>query len=278
MIKYLRTLLISSLLPVLSATANAAEHRLITTDANATNLVVSLGLIEQLVAIDVTSRLPAGAESLPNIGYHRTLSAEGLLSLNPTTVLGSNHMGPPETVAALKQSGVQLLQLADAKSTAQLRSNIEQAALALDEQPRGKAVLTQLDTLEAQLNKFPLSEHKIAFLLAMDSTKLRLAGKGTAGHALIEALSADNVANYDNYRNVSAESLLTMAPTIILVAGRQQQTAVADLLAANSIVQHTPAGRQQQIFAVDSGALVAGLSLAAIEEARRIQTLVVEAQ
>ncbi|GGA69595.1 hemin ABC transporter substrate-binding protein [Neiella marina] len=259
----------------LTATANPQQHRLIATDAAATSLVVEFGLLDQLVAIDVTSQLPNGADKLPNIGYHRTLSAEGLLSLNPTTVIGSEHMGPPETISALKQANVRLLQLSGALTPAQLRNNIQTTAQALGEAQRGQQLLDTLANKESQLQQAALTGHRVAFILAMDPSKLRLAGAGTAGAALIEQMGASNVADYDNYRNVSAESLLSMAPTVILVAGRAQQSAVADLVAANGIISHTPAGKHNRIYAVDSSTLVAGLSLGAIDEAVRVQQLVV---
>ncbi|MBD1391322.1 ABC transporter substrate-binding protein [Neiella sp. HB171785] len=261
----------------LATTAQAEEHRLIATDAAATSLVVEFGLLDQLVAIDVTSKLPEGAAKLPNIGYHRALSAEGLLSLNPTTVIGSEHMGPPETVAALKQANVALLQLPGALTTTQLRSNIQAAAKALGEPERGQQLLAKLDSKQAQLQQTPLANHRVAFILAMDPAKLRLAGVGTAGDALIQQMGAANVADYDNYRNVSAESLLSMAPTVILVAGRSAQQAVTDLLAANPVLAHTPAGQHQRLYSVNGATLVAGLSLGAIDEALRLQQLVTAA-
>ncbi|MGB0733410.1 MAG: ABC transporter substrate-binding protein [Pontibacterium sp.] len=86
----------ASLIGLPSQASSSQQERLISTDANATQILFKLGMGDKIIAVDVTSKLPAQADSLPNVGYHRRLSGEGLLSLNPSLVIGSNHMGPPE--------------------------------------------------------------------------------------------------------------------------------------------------------------------------------------
>ncbi|GAA5214117.1 hemin ABC transporter substrate-binding protein [Corallincola platygyrae] len=248
----------------------SAAHRLVSTDASATELLLALGMQEQLVAIDVTSKLPSGSKKLPSVGYHRALSAEGLLGLKPTMVVGSEHMGPVAVVDALNKAEVTLVQLPIADSAADLKRNIDQLASALALESKGQNLIAKLDAKLAELAAKPLSQERIAFLLAMDPSKLRLAGAGTAGNALIDMLDATNVADYNNYRNVSAESLLSMQPTMILVVGRDSDAAVAELVKANPLLKHTPAGQNDRIMAVEGGSLVAGLSVSAVDEALRI--------
>lgn len=60
----------------------------------------ALGAGPALVGIDQTSIYPAAVTLLPKVGYVRTLSGEGLLSLRPSLVLASADAGPP---AALQQ-------------------------------------------------------------------------------------------------------------------------------------------------------------------------------
>lgn len=268
------TSLAAALLISLNASlANSEPQRLISTDAGATELIFSLGLEQSLVAVDVTSQLPKGHQPLPNIGYHRNLSAEGLLSLEPTAVIGSEFMGPPPVVSALQQARVQLVRLPGAKTSAQLRSNISELATALQQRERGEALIQHLDQQLSALQQQPLNGQKIAFLLSMDTAKLRLAGAGSSGVALIDLLAGDSVAEFKNYQTVSAESLMAMQPDIILVAGKNTTTAVDELIAANPILLHSPAGLNHRIVAVDGSTLVAGLSVAAVGEALRLATL-----
>src|SRR5207244_3058372 len=42
------------------------------------------------------------------VGYHRALSAEGILSLHPTAIIHDNNIGPPQVVDQIKQLNIPL--------------------------------------------------------------------------------------------------------------------------------------------------------------------------
>lgn len=251
-----------------------SAERVISTDSFVTELVTSLGQQERLIAIDVTSRQPPGVDTLPNIGYHRNLSAEGLLSLRPTLVIGSQHIGPPNVIQALAAANIPLIRLPSAQSIAQLENNINTLALALARPNKGSELVQNLHATRQKLDALSLSlsfkKKRVAFLLSMSPDKLRLAGLGTSGQAFIQLLGATNVANFENYQNVSAESLLAMQADIILVAGRSPSTAVETLLSAHPVIAFSTAAKSKAVLSLDGSTLVAGLSLAAVEDALRI--------
>lgn len=250
----------------ISAHAVTSE-RLVSTDGFVTDLLFSLGADEHLVAVDVTSQLPKGYRSLANIGYHRTLSAEGLLKLKPTKVIGSEHMGPKTVLSALKSANVKVTQLPVAYSVAQLTHNISTLASLVSKQAQAKQLLAEISRDLAELKRRPMENKRIAVVLSMDPQKLRLAGKGTSGNAFVSLLQGKNVANFKNVQTISAESLLSLQPELIVVIGRNKANAVDELMSAHPILRNTPAGLNAQIISVEGGALVAGLSPAAIAEA-----------
>jgi len=266
----LKLMLFVVMYQVLNVEAGMPEYRIISTDASVTDLLFEFGMQDHLVAVDVTSQLPKGFKALPNVGYHRNLSAEGLLSLTPSIVIGSDLMGPDNVTQALTAAQVPFLQLPIAKTIVSLKSNINKVALQLQAQTDSKVLTQWIDEQVGLLKKRPLKEERIAFLLSMNPSKLRLAGKGTNGDALITLLGAKNIGHFDNYRNVSAESLLAMNPTIILVAGSSPSTAVKSLLDAQSILKYSEAAKAGKIKGIDGRSLVAGLSIAALKEALRI--------
>lgn len=258
--------------------ATPYNHRIISTDASATNLLFHLGMQDQLIAVDVTSRLPEGFNALPNIGYHRNLSAEGLLSLKPTLVIGSDLMGPSHIVPTLAKANIQVVQLPSAKIASTLKKNIERISAVLGKPEHAQQLIHRMDQKLINLNAHALSNERIAFLLSMDPNKLRLAGKSTNGDAMIKLLGAKNIAKFDNYQTVSAESLLSLSPTVIVVVGTAKNSAVKDLITAQEILKFTPAGRKQNIISIDGGSLVAGLSVASIDEALEVANTVIANQ
>lgn len=252
----------------LSTLLNASENqRIISTNAGATELIFALQADAQLIAIDVTSQLPNDYRAVANIGYHRNLSAEGLMSLHPSIVIGGEHMGPRPALKVLQQAHINVLQLATASNVMQLRDNISQVAKALNAQGKAEQLLISISSQLDQLRNNNLSGARVAFLLSMDPSKLRLAGDDTGGDALIRLMGGTNVAKFKNYRNVSAEALLAMQADIILVADRDKNLTISTLLSANPSLVHLASAKNQTIVAVDSKVIIAGLSIAAIDEA-----------
>ena len=52
-------------------------ERIASVDANATEILLNLGLESQLVAVDMTSQSLLGNPNIEDLGYHRALSAAG---------------------------------------------------------------------------------------------------------------------------------------------------------------------------------------------------------
>lgn len=244
--------------------------RIISTDAGTTELILALGAGDALIAVDVTSQLPEDFPELPNVGYHRNLSAEGLLALKPTVVVGSEHIGPNNVIRALQRADVTVLQLATANHPEELRANIHALAAPLGRSDEAQYLVEQLDRKLSELTEHRLNGLRAAFLLATDPNRLRLAGEHTAGAALLHLIGATNVVTYANYRTVSIEALLALRPELLLVAGPDPEQDVARLVASHSSLSHTRTGDHNRILGVDGGSLVAGLSLSAIDEALRL--------
>ena len=105
-------ILFTSLLSLLSSNFIHAENcmaskdssRLTVAGGSLTEIVYLLGQEKKLTAVDITSNYPEKAKELPSIGYVRALSAEGVLSLSPTLILGENDMGPPAVMEQLDLS------------------------------------------------------------------------------------------------------------------------------------------------------------------------------
>jgi len=65
-----------------------------------------------LVARDLTSVYPPAIRKLPSVGYHRALSAEGIVSMRPTMLLTDGNLGPDAVVAQVRKVGIPVVVLA----------------------------------------------------------------------------------------------------------------------------------------------------------------------
>ena len=243
------------------------KTRIVSTDAGATEILLALGLGDSIVGVDVTSTVPEGLKPAV-VGYHRNLSAEGLMSLKPTNVFGSEHIGPKEAVDALKQAKTQVLLQPTASNPSELISNIRGLSHSLG--LSAESLIQQVHESEESLSEMAESTQpkKIVFLLYLEGRGMQQAGKGTTGDALITLLNSQNQADFSNYRAVAPEALLAMQPDVILVASESPDAPEA-LLQQNPIFSHTPAGKASKVLFVDARSIVSGISLSAMKESLR---------
>lgn len=64
-------------------------------------IIYALGAEKDIVAVDISSTYPPQIKKLPTVGYHRALSAEGILAAKPTLILHDNNIGPEHVVKQL---------------------------------------------------------------------------------------------------------------------------------------------------------------------------------
>ena len=69
-------------------------------------MIYALGAQANLVGVDLSSTNPPEIKNLPTVGYHRALSAEGVLSLHPTLIIHDNNIGPDQVVHQLQDLNV----------------------------------------------------------------------------------------------------------------------------------------------------------------------------
>lgn len=87
------------------APSNATE-RIVCIGEAYNEIIYELGAQAHLVGVDLSSTFPPEIKKLPNVGYHRALSAEGILSLNPTLIIHDNNIGPENVVRQLQQLNI----------------------------------------------------------------------------------------------------------------------------------------------------------------------------
>lgn len=259
----LRSTLAFALFVMYSLThAQSFEPRIVSADLGTTQILSALGLADHVIAIDLTSSKEPAFRHLPSIGYHRQLSPEGLLSLNADILIGSSHMGPDLTLDVLRETRVEVIQQETPANLRMLSSNIRYIAKSLKREAQGAKVVHKVEEKGARLSAITLKQTTAVFLLDMGGPNGSMAGVGTSGDSFIKLLGLQNLAQFKAYRETSAETLLAMKPDLIVRASRGVPSNKGQIESVYSI----PA------ISIDAGSLVAGISVAAIDEALRVKT------
>ncbi|HET9027645.1 MAG TPA: ABC transporter substrate-binding protein [Trueperaceae bacterium] len=233
----------------------AAAQRIVSLAGEATEIVYALGAEDMLVAVDATSNYPAAANDLPNVGYYGRLSAEALMSFEPTLVLANNQAGPPEVLDQLEAAGVQVVHLGSEPSLNTPVENIKLIADLVGASDRGSelayALSAQLAAAEARGAE--LNPHPRVLFLYLGARSMQFAGgANTASNVLIEAAGGIDVGKEAGFvGNVpfTPEAIVAAAPDVIIVTERGI-SAVGSIDAVLEIpgVKDTPAAKNRNVI------------------------------
>lgn len=84
------------------ASDSAGAERIVCIGQAYNEMIYALGAQANLVGVDYSSTFPPEIKKVPTVGYHRALSAEGILSLHPTVIIHDNNIGPDNVVRQLQ--------------------------------------------------------------------------------------------------------------------------------------------------------------------------------
>lgn len=276
MIKHIKGMAVCLLLHIAAATAFSAQagdlgtdaaviERVISAGGSISEWLVAVGAEQQLVGVDTTSLHPQSLQALPSVGYQRQLAAEGVLTLQPQVLFGSDEMGPPPVLQQLRSAGVQI-------ETLPVDANILAVSQAVR---RIGAVLARSEQAEQALSAFKQGiwqqQQKLALIDGAAPRVLLVfsvghgnpltAGTNTVGDWLIKQAGGENLAAHAGFKALSSESMLALNPQVIIVADRHNQglAALESILSHASALQYSDAVKNKRIVALDPTLLVGGL-------------------
>ena len=203
--------------------------RLITLGGSITEIVYALGAEAQLVGTDSTSFYPPAAAKTPKVGYFRQLSAEGILSLRPDVIVGTDDIGPPAVIDQVRSAGVKVELVKVDHSGGEVQRKLQAVGRACGREASARELQARLDeqwrAVQAEVAAFQGPRPRVLFILAHSQTP-RVAGAGTAADAMIRFFGGINaMQGFEGYRALTAESLAQAAPNVILTTdqGLQEQ-------------------------------------------------------
>jgi iron complex transport system substrate-binding protein len=229
--------------------------------------VSALGGEEKLVGVDTTSQHPASLKALPSIGYQRQLSAEGVLSLRPQILIGTEEMGPPPVLSQIRSAGVQVELFSAQPDLPTLQGNLQHLGKLLGAEERAAQLLgaykQELEQQKIRVTRAQLTQPSPGVLLVLGHAggKPLISGKETAADWLLQQAGGHNLATHSGYKPFSNESLVSLDPDVLVFADRALtgDDARAALFKENPILASTRAARDGRVIELDPTLLVGGL-------------------
>ena len=262
--------------------ADEPARRVVSIGGSVTEIAVALGAEGRLIARDSTSSFPDSITALPDVGYVRALSPEGVLALGPDLIIAEHDAGPVEAVAVLRAAGVPFVTMPGDPTIAGIRAKILAVADALDLPAEGAALAATVEAslaAQAELAAKVTKPKRLLFILSAQGGRIMAGGDGSSADGIIRLAGGVNAATgFAGYKQMTDEAVLTAAPDVIVMMDREGDHAAldAELFALPSLAT-SPAAASGQIIRMN-GLLLLGFGPRTAEAARLLHDAVYAAE
>ncbi|MEC5212195.1 iron complex transport system substrate-binding protein [Polaromonas sp. CG_9.5] len=242
--------------------AAARLPRIVSVNGAMTEIAFALGAGPQLAGTDTTSLFPEAALRTPKVGYMRQLSAEGLLSLKPDTVIGTTEAGPGVVMDQLRSAGVNVALVEADHTWAEVQRKVAAVGQATARGAEARALQVRLDAewagAQATVARRVGRKPRAIFILSHAATP-QVAGRHTAADAMlnyagfVNAFTEGQTSPFSGYRPMTAEALASAAPEVIVTTTQGIEAAGGvDKFWSRPGLALTPAYRQRALVALDA--------------------------
>lgn len=242
--------------------------RIITLGGSVTEIAYALGQQDRLIGRDTTSIFPPAVFDLPDVGYVRALSPEGVLSISPDLIIAVEGAGPPEAVAVLRAAGVPFVTVPNDFSGQGIAAKIRAIGVALGEVEAAEDLARSTETgIETAMmaaaniatNITENGSKRVLFILSTKGGRILASGRNTAADSIIRMAGGVNVVDaFEGYKPLTSEAIIGMAPDVILMMDRGgDHNAADDELFAMPAISVTPAARARAVVRMN-GMLLLG--------------------
>jgi iron complex transport system substrate-binding protein len=244
--------------PVQAADTPLDTTRLVSIGGDITEIIYALGEEKRLIARDSTSTYPEAAAKLPDVGYMRALSPEGILAVGPSAIIAVEGAGPPEALTVLANAHVGMATVPQRFDRDGILNKIHSVGtlLGVEDKTRKLAdqVAADLDAALADSAKRPEAERKrVLFILSAQGGKIMASGTNTAADGVIRLAGAVNaVGAFSGYKPLTDEAIIEAKPDVILMMDRAgEHSAAADDLFKQPALSLTPAAAKKALVRMD---------------------------
>jgi len=251
-----------------NAPTDAKDGRYVVISPIYNEIIWALGAQNTVVGIDLSTTYPPEVKNVQTVGYHRALSAEGILSLHPTAIIHDNNIGPPQVVQQLQQLNIPMKTFAAKNDSFDgTKALIREMGAYFHKETRAEELCNTMDTQRAaSLEKVKqYTDHpRVAVIhFGRASNVYLVVGKGGGGDGggvsqMIELAGGEMaVENRGMQRMESPEIIAKANPDVVLLTdyGYDRLNGSIDQIKALPGVATSNAARDNRIFRIEENVL-----------------------
>jgi iron complex transport system substrate-binding protein len=242
-------------------TTKNGKERIVCVSKQLTELMFAVGAGDKLVGVDLSSTYPPEAQKLVTVGYHRMLSAEGIISLNPTLVIHNGGIAPESVPQQLQKVGIPMKEYMNTPNIDSAKVLIMQIAKEYNNEPKGIELCKKLDadmnTAREKVKQFTDRPKVLIIHYGRQMNNYFVMGnRGTANDMLAWA-GGVNAADTSGFRNLSAEVIVRSQPDVILATDFGfDRTGGMEHFVELPGINLTPAYKNKRVYRIEEHDLV----------------------
>ncbi len=207
--------------PAEKAQEPAEKTRIVSLGGTVTEIVWALGAGDRVVAVDQSSVYPDETEELRTLDLFRTVSAEAVLSKEPTLVIATEGAKPDQAFERIEKAGIEVVRLTADESVEAAKARISKLGEVLGKQEEAEEVVASLDADLAKAKEAAESckePSKTLFMYARGRGTTFVAGKDTSAARMIALAGSTHVpSNVEGFKPMTAEAVLEANPDVVLM-------------------------------------------------------------
>ena len=242
------------------------DQRIVSLSKHLTEMVFALGKGHDLVAVDLSSTYPDSAKLLKTVGYHRALSPESIIAMNPELVIHSNDIGPENVLPQITNAGLNIKVFGGANTIDSAKLLLKDLGNFFGEDAKADSIIKKMDNDIAtaadslkSLNLIDTPKVMIIHFGRANNVYFVMSGRNGVGDKMIK-MAGGKTAIYDakGARQISAEAVATANPDIIIATdfGFDQMGSMYKFIEGVPGVSLTNAGKNKRIVRFEEHDLV----------------------
>jgi iron complex transport system substrate-binding protein len=237
--------------------------RIVVLNQAVAEIVISLGMRANIIGRDATTTLES-LQAVEEVSNGHDVSAESVLSLRPTVVIGDTRTGPPEALEQLRGAGVPVVIAPEVWTLSALPSRVMMIATALGVPNAGERLVNLSESaIEEALKNIGAASSvlRVAFLYVRGTASVYLlGGEGSGADEVTAAAGGVDVGALNGlaaFTPLTAEAIVQADPDVLLVMSRGLESVGGiDGLLSLPGVSSTRAAAARAVVVVDDDLLL----------------------
>jgi len=251
-----------------NAANDAKEARYVVISPIYNEIIWALGAQDKVVGVDLSTTYPPEVKKVQTVGYHRALSAEGILSLHPTAIIHDGNIGPPNVIQQLQSLNIPMKTFtAKNDSFDGAKALIREMGAYFHKEARAEELCNTLDAQKAaSLEKVkPYADHpRVAVIhFGRASNVYMVVGKGGGGDGggvsqMIELAGGEMAVETKGMQRMESPEIIAQAnPDVILLTdfGYDRLGGSLDQIKALPGVATSNAAKTGRIYRIEENVL-----------------------